>query len=47
MQVLINLLNNSSKFTPQGGKIVLSIKPDENHFIKIQVKDSGIGIGTE
>ncbi|CAD8204341.1 unnamed protein product [Paramecium octaurelia] len=47
MQVLINLLNNSSKFTPQGGKIVLSIKPIENHLIKIQVKDSGIGIGTE
>lgn len=47
MQVLVNLLNNSSKYTPEGGKIQLSVKVDDYPFIKIQVKDSGIGIGSE
>lgn len=47
LQVLVNLLNNSSKFTPEGGKIKLSVKVDDYPFIKIQVKDSGIGIGSE
>ncbi|CAD8177115.1 unnamed protein product [Paramecium pentaurelia] len=47
MQVLINLLNNSCKFTPQGGKIVFSLKLTEYPFIKLQVKDTGIGIGSE
>ncbi|CAK81098.1 unnamed protein product (macronuclear) [Paramecium tetraurelia] len=47
MQVLINLLNNSCKFTPEGGKIVFSLKIIDYPFIKLQVKDSGIGIGSE
>ena len=41
-QVLINLLNNAVKFTPQG-RIVLRVSADAQH-IKFEVQDTGIGI---
>lgn len=46
-QILINLVNNSIKFT-HSGKITLSCstisKTSENHTIRFDVSDSGIGI---
>lgn len=42
-QVVTNLLTNSLKFTPKGGKVTLSIKGDED-TLTITVTDSGIGI---
>ncbi|WP_455276200.1 sensor histidine kinase [[Eubacterium] cellulosolvens] len=42
-QALINLLNNASKFTPERGKIELSVE-NMKESIQVQVKDSGIGI---
>lgn len=44
-QVVLNLLSNSVKFTPPGGKIHLIAKLDmiEGQY-KISVKDSGVGI---
>ncbi len=42
-QVIVNLLENSIKYTPAGGKILLTCWQEENE-IKIKVKDSGIGI---
>ncbi|MBN2638468.1 MAG: tetratricopeptide repeat-containing sensor histidine kinase [Bacteroidales bacterium] len=41
--VLINLLNNAIKFTPVGGKVVLTAKK-ENNQAKVSVKDNGVGI---
>ncbi|MBD2213841.1 GAF domain-containing protein [Nostoc linckia FACHB-104] len=56
-QVLINLLNNAVKFTPEGGQITLEVNqlaPDittndssPQHFLQIAVKDTGIGIAQE
>ena len=44
-QAILNLLSNSVKFTPEGGKVTLSLMRDEtNSQIKIQIKDTGIGI---
>lgn len=49
IQIIINLLSNSVKFTDSGGKVELSLSEDfdddlEDKFIKIIVKDNGIGI---
>jgi PAS domain S-box-containing protein len=45
-QVLMNLLSNAAKFTPQGGTIKLSVK-DEEDIVEVQVSDTGIGINKE
>ncbi len=43
IQIIANLLNNAAKYTPDGGKIRLSIEADDNAWL-ICVKDSGVGI---
>ncbi len=49
-QVILNLLNNAIKFTPEG-EINISVncskKPDGTHDIKFTVADTGIGIPEE
>lgn len=42
-QVLQNLLNNAIKFTPKGGLVEVSARP-EGRWLVVSVKDSGIGI---
>lgn len=42
-QILINLLNNSGKFTPRGGSIELSVETRDGWAL-IVVKDTGAGI---
>jgi two-component system, OmpR family, phosphate regulon sensor histidine kinase PhoR len=42
-QVLINLMDNAVKFTPDGGKIVLSGAAREG-YVDLRVTDTGIGI---
>ncbi len=58
-QVLINLLSNAVKFTPDGGKITLTVKYLNNRgtippldsrrrdFLEIAITDTGIGIAPE
>ncbi|MBE9176275.1 PAS domain S-box protein, partial [Synechocystis salina LEGE 06155] len=52
-QVLINLLNNAVKFTPEGGKVTVSaaLLPSfadiDRPHIRLAVRDTGIGISTE
>ncbi len=41
--ILRNFINNALKFTPKGGKVIVSTK-NENGSIIIFVKDSGVGI---
>jgi signal transduction histidine kinase len=45
-QVLINLLNNASKFTPERGDISLSLR-DVGKFVETRVADTGIGISPD
>lgn len=42
-QILMNLLANASKFTPEGGKITVSAVGNDSNIV-IEVADSGIGI---
>ena len=45
-QVVLNLLNNASKFTPEGGEITLRAEKKDTSLI-VQVQDSGRGIAKE
>ena len=42
-QVMINLLENAIKYTPDGGTIRMSAA-DDGDYVKVSVSDSGIGI---
>ncbi len=42
-QVLENLLNNASKYTPEGGSVVVEVR-DEPDTVVIRVRDDGIGL---
>ena len=45
-QVLANLIENATKYTPAGGVITISGEADDSEVI-VHVKDTGIGIPTE
>lgn len=45
-QVWLNLIHNGIKFTPEGGKIVLSLREISDR-IEIKITDTGIGISDE
>jgi len=42
-QILINLLDNAVKFTPEGGRVTLSAKAAEGRVV-LAVSDNGVGI---
>jgi PAS domain S-box-containing protein len=43
-QVFWNLIKNSAKFTPEGGRLEISTRNNEAHQIVIEITDNGIGI---
>ncbi|MBV8055519.1 MAG: response regulator, partial [Deltaproteobacteria bacterium] len=45
-QILSNLLDNASKYTPSGGKIALIVEKDKQ-TVTFRVRDNGIGIAPE
>lgn len=43
-EIVLNLLSNSVKFTPQGGRVSLTAQVDASNGILITVADTGIGM---
>jgi signal transduction histidine kinase len=54
-QIMVNLLTNAVKYSPRGGEVALTIdevselphEHPEGRFLKISIRDQGIGIATE
>jgi len=46
-QILNNLLSNAIKFTPEGGRISVSVRRDADDYLVMQVSDTGVGIAEE
>jgi PAS domain S-box-containing protein len=47
-QILVNLLTNAVKFTPEHGQVLLRVHVEvENNLVQITVTDTGIGIAPE
>jgi PAS domain S-box-containing protein len=45
-QVVLNLLNNAAKYTPEGGRIRLAVAREDEQVV-IRVQDTGIGISAD
>jgi len=45
-QILYNLLSNAVKFTPDGGRVDVSVRAD-NGDVRVEVRDTGIGVARE
>ena len=45
--VIRNLVSNAVKFTPTGGKVIVSARMSEGNSVEINVRDSGIGMAKE
>jgi two-component system phosphate regulon sensor histidine kinase PhoR len=44
VQIIVNILDNAVKFTPDGGKITVSAREDGKGSVIIEVSDTGMGI---
>jgi PAS domain S-box-containing protein len=46
-QVMVNLLTNAIKFTPEGGRIDVELREEDPAWVTLHVRDTGVGIAPE
>jgi two-component system cell cycle sensor histidine kinase PleC len=46
-QMLVNLVGNAIKFTPEGGKVTVSLAENHSQELVVAVRDTGVGIKRE
>ena len=46
-QVIVNILSNAIKYTPEGGRITVSSDYNKEGFVSVSVEDTGTGIPAE
>jgi two-component system, OmpR family, phosphate regulon sensor histidine kinase PhoR len=44
IQILLNILDNAVKFTPEGGTITVTVSPGAEEDLVVRIADTGIGI---
>jgi GAF domain-containing protein/DNA-binding response OmpR family regulator/nitrogen-specific signal transduction histidine kinase len=44
VQILVNLIGNAWRYTPEGGEITVRARVRDDKFVQIDVEDTGIGI---
>ncbi|MFH1049843.1 MAG: carbapenam-3-carboxylate synthase domain-containing protein [bacterium] len=45
-QAVLNIIDNAVKYTPENGKVKVSLK-DREHYVEIKVSDNGVGMSQE
>jgi PAS domain S-box-containing protein len=46
-QAIANVLNNAAKYTDRGGRIALDADSGDEGFVRVRIRDTGIGISPE
>ncbi len=46
-QVLTNLVSNAIKYSPENGTVTITINIDKNNYLKVEVRDEGLGISPD
>ena len=46
-QVLINLLTNATRYSPENSTIIVGAEPQDESYVRVWVRDEGIGISEE
>jgi signal transduction histidine kinase len=46
VQIFANLISNAYKYTPEGGKVIITSKPEQENMVRISIADTGIGLST-